>query len=138
MKMNLSSLKKTIISLEDSLSVYNKYENQDDKKLKVSLKESVIQSFEVSYEMSRKMMERYLKEYRDEKVDQMTVNNIFRLGEKNGILSSAEDWFDYRKKRNLTSHVYDSDIAEEVFLTARRFLEDARFLLKRLEEKIEN
>ena len=43
MKLSLSPFKKTIESLEDSLSVYDKYENTEDAKLKVSLKESVIQ-----------------------------------------------------------------------------------------------
>ena len=138
MKINLSSLEKTIRSLEDSLSVYDKYENTEDKKLKVALKESVIQSFEVSYEMSRKMMKRYLKESIGEDTDQMVIKDIFRLGEKSGILSSAELWFDYKEKRNKTSHIYDVKIAEEVFLTGRKFLEDARFLLERLEKKIES
>ncbi len=138
MKINLSPLEKTIRSLESSLLVYDKYENTEDKELKVSLKESVIKSFEMCYEMSRSLMDRYLKEYTDEKVDQMTIHDIFRHGEKNGILSSAEIWFDYRKKRNQTSHVYDINIAEEVFLTARNFLEDVRFLFKKLEEKIES
>lgn len=138
MKMSLSTLKKTIVSLEDSLSVYNKYENTEDKKLKVALKESVIQSFEVSYEMSRKMIERYLKESVGKDTDQMVIRDVFRLGEKVGILADALAWFDYKEKRNQTSHVYDVNVAEEVFLTGRRFLEDARFLLKKLEERIEN
>lgn len=138
MKLNLSSFKKTIRSLESSLSVYDRYENAEDKELKVSLKESVIQSFEVCYEMSRKMMERYLKESVGKDTDQMVIKDIFRLGEKVGILADALDWFDYKEKRNQTSHIYDVNIAEEVFLTGRRFLEDARFLLKKLEEKIEN
>lgn len=138
MKMSLSTLEKTVRSLESSLSVYDRYENTEDKELKIALKESVIQSFEVSYEMSRKMMKRYLKESVGEDTDQMVIKDIFRLGEKSGILSSAESWFDYKEKRNQTSHIYDVKIAEEVFLTSRKFLQDARFLLEKLEEKIES
>jgi len=137
-KIDLLLLQKTIQSLEDSLSVYNRYENTEDEKLKISLKESVIQSFGVSYEMSRKMMIRYLKKYSGENIDQMGIQDIFRLGQKSGILSDAENWFKYKEKRDQTSHTYDAGIAEEVFLIARHFLEEARFLLKKLEKKIED
>ena len=68
----------------------------------------------------------------------MSFSDIFRLGERSGILSGAEAWFDYREKRNKTSHIYDANRAEEVFLTARDFLEDVRFLLRKLEEKIDS
>ena len=138
MKINLSSLKKTIQSLENSFSVYDRYEETKDENLKISLKESVIQSFEVSYEVSRKIMMRYFKEYGSEDIDQMTIQDIFRLAHKNGIISGAQKWLEYRKNRNATSHTYDVDVAEQVFIVARKFLDDVRFLYGKLEEKIES
>lgn len=137
-KINLSSLKKTIQSLENSFCVYEKYEKTKDENLKISLKESIIQSFEVSYETSRKTMMRYFREYGGEDIDQMTIQDIFRLAHKNGIISSTQEWLEYRKHRNATSHTYDVDVAEQVFIAAGKFLDDVRFLHEKLEKKIES
>ncbi len=134
-KLNLSALEKTIKSLERSLELCDEFKGT--KKLQEALRESVIQSFEVCYEVARRLMFRYLKQATDERVDEMAVHDVFRLGHRSGILSHVSSWFEYRKKRNLTSHIYNADIAEEVFCAAAPFLKDAKFLLKKLEEKIE-
>ena len=138
MKLNLTSLRKTVKSLEVKLFVHDKYKNTEDKDLKIALRESVIQSFEVCYEFSQKIMRRYLKEYVGKDTDQMIVKDVFRLAEKSGVISSTAKWLEYRENRNNTSHVYDPKIADRVFLSAKGFLEDARFLLKKLEDKIES
>ena len=138
MKLELTSLEKSIKSLSESIEVFEKYQNTKDEKLKRSLKESVIQTFEVSYEMCKKMLRRYISMYKDEKIDQLTIIEMFKLSEKFGLLSSSEDWFEYRAKRNVTSHTYDAGVAEDVFDSAKLFLEDAKIVFQKLKEKIES
>lgn len=60
---------------------------------------------------------------------------IQRMGFEQGLLKDPEAWFEYLDKRNLTSHTYNPLAAEQVFACAGSFLQDAQFLLARLEEK---
>ena len=45
------------------------------------------------------------------------------------------EWFDYREKRNLTSHVYDEEKARQVYGVISGFAESAASLLTRLKER---
>ena len=46
-----------------------------------------------------------------------------------------EDWLDYRKMRNITSHTYDESKARQVYNGIFDFLESSRFLLKQLQQR---
>lgn len=46
-----------------------------------------------------------------------------------------EDWLDYRKMRNITSHTYDESKAQQVYNGISDFLESSRFLLKQLQQR---
>ena len=134
MALDLSSFAKTITALEESLAIYNKYKGTDEKHER-SLKRGGIQAFVTSYEMARKMFIRYLKEYYDENFDQMPIRDIFRYGQKVGILSDAEKWFTYKSNRDQSSHTYDLSIAEQVFSTSYDFLQEAKYALKQMEQR---
>ena len=136
MSLDLSSLEKAVLALETSLNVYHRFESSEDHNLKQSLKSGVIQSFEVAYEMSCKMLKRYLKEYTNENPNEMNIQDIFRSGNTLGLISNVDNWFDYRRKRNLTSHTYNANIAEEVFNGADNFLSEVQLLLDCLKKKI--
>jgi nucleotidyltransferase substrate binding protein (TIGR01987 family) len=64
--------------------------------------------------------------------DILTKKDIFRQAAKYQLLSDPEAWFGHYEARNDTSHVYDSDIAQQTFERARLFLVDAQALLQRL------
>ena len=86
--------------------------------------------------MARKMLVRYLKEYYDENFDQMPIRDIFRYGQRVGVLSDAEKWFTYKNNRDNSSHTYDLSIADQVFDATDDFLQEAQYVLEQMEQKI--
>lgn len=67
----------------------------------------------------------------------MAFQTLIRTGSEQGLLLSGWDrWADYRKARGTTSHIYDEEKAREVFEIVPTFLEEARFLLERLSQKM--
>ena len=135
MSIDLSSFEKAIAALENSLIIYNQYKGTDENH-EQALKGSAIHAFVISYEMARNMFVRYLKEYYTEDFDRMFTHDIFRYGQKVGILSDAEKWFKYKTSRDKTSHTYDLEIAEQVFSMTSDFLEEAKYALKQMKQGV--
>jgi nucleotidyltransferase substrate binding protein (TIGR01987 family) len=138
MKLDLSSLQKAVESLEKTIKVAG---NQDlaaelDNDAKDAIKAGVIQNFEFTYELCWKFIRRWLKENADveEAEYPRTRKEIFRLAARFGLIKEPMSWFSYGDARNLTSHTYDEDKAETVYETAVDFIEDAKYLLERLQE----
>ncbi len=53
------------------------------------------------------------------------------------LLSEPGDWDSYRTARGSTSHAYNEELADRVFQGIPEFLDEARYLLKQLQEKNE-
>src|SRR5436305_14256680 len=68
-------------------------------------KAGAIQAFEVSYELAKNTIRKLLV-MRAQEVP-ITPKEVFRLAALEGLISDAEEWFNFAKKRNLTSHTYD-------------------------------
>ena len=135
MSLHLDSLAKSINILERSLEVASTL-NTSDENLQETVRAGVVHNFEVAYEQSSKMIRRWLKEnIVDTSGEGITQRNIFRLGAENQLISDSERWMEYREARNLTSHTYNEDAAENVFMEATEFIHDAKQLLSVLEER---
>jgi hypothetical protein len=64
----------------------------------------------------------------------MTSPTLIRTASENGLLRSGWDvWFDIRKARNLTSHVYNEETARQVVELIPLFAEEAEYLYSKLE-----
>jgi nucleotidyltransferase substrate binding protein (TIGR01987 family) len=90
-----------------------------------------IQCFEFTFELSWKMLQRTLK------VQGVTTGSpmqVFRAGKEAGFIDSIEVWAGFLKQRNLTTHTYNKDTAEEIYLTAQAFPAHVKELLRRMEE----
>ena len=135
MSIDFSSFEKAIAALENSLIIYKQYQGTDENH-EQALMGSAIHAFVVGFEMARKMLVRYLKEYYAENFDQMSIHDTFRYGQKVGILSDAEKWFKYKTSRDETSHTYDLEIAEKVFSMTGDFLEEAKYALKQMQQRV--
>ena len=139
MKLDLSSLRKAIDSLEKTLKVAESKSlvAELDNDVKDAIRAGVIQNFEFTYELCWKFMRRWLRENADieEAEYPRTRKELFRLAARSGLIKDPLSWFSYSDARNLTSHTYDEDKAESVYETAVGFLEDARYLLDRLQER---
>jgi len=129
--LDLSSLEKALTSLEYAVERSQK-EPKDEE-----VRDSVIQRFEYSYELSWKMLKRQLEidSQTPASIDAMGFKEMIREGAERGLIDNPEVWFEYRRQRNITSHVYNETKAISVYETALVFLQDAKLLLQKLKQR---
>ena len=71
-----------------------------------------------------------------EQFDAMAFADLIRSANEQGLLlGDWSSWKIYREMRSKTSHTYDEEIAIEVVQVIPAFLEEARHLLKQLQER---
>jgi nucleotidyltransferase substrate binding protein (TIGR01987 family) len=75
-------------------------------------KAGAIQAFEICYELSWKTMKRILA-YRG--IEANSPREVFRLAAREKLIDDLDNWFEFIEKRNLTTHVYNLEIANEIF-----------------------
>jgi nucleotidyltransferase substrate binding protein (TIGR01987 family) len=105
------------------------------------MRAGAIQAFEFTYELSIRMIKRYLEQVsaNPAEVDELSFRNLIRRAGQQGLLRSELDaWMGHRANRGTTSHTYNDERAERVFQGIPEFLEEARCLLKQLQEKNEH
>ncbi len=136
MILDLTAMQKAVKSLEDGVGnacdggFMNRL-TESQQKLVIA---GVIQNFEFSYELSWKFIKRWLSEnIGSTYVDGVTRRELFRLAAQSRLIDDVDKWMFYHAARNQTSHIYNEDIAREVFDTAKDFSLAAKDLLVRLE-----
>lgn len=134
--LDYSSLEKAISTLEVAINSYESRKNTSEQAERDLMRDGVIQRFEYTFELSWKMIKRYLEMYGLERVDKLNNRELFRIGFENGLIKDPTRWFDYLTDRNQTSHIYDPDVAADVFTSAEEFLIDAKYLLDQFKERI--
>lgn len=88
---------------------------------------ATIQAFEVSFELGWKLLKARLKE---EGLDLATPKAVLRAAGDAGMIESVEDWLGYLRARNLTSHTYNREVADQVYAVIEGgFLVAARRLI---------
>lgn len=131
-KLDLSPLLNTVNRLAEGLTRYE-MDIAD-----TQIRDGMIQRFEFSYEISHKMLKRYLEAVSPtpEQFDAMAFADLIRSGNEQGLLlSDWSQWRKYREMRSKTSHTYDEEVAIQVVQGIPAFLEEARYLLKQLQER---
>ncbi|HCL55963.1 MAG TPA: nucleotidyltransferase [Spirochaetia bacterium] len=76
-------------------------------------KQGLIQGFEYTHELAWNLLKDYLTEQGI--VGLIGSKDCTREAFKNGLVSSGEIWMDMIQARNLTSHTYDTQLAEKVY-----------------------
>jgi nucleotidyltransferase substrate binding protein (TIGR01987 family) len=102
------------------------------------IRDGLIQRFEFTYDLSAKTLRRAIEATADipEQVDQMTFPTLIRTAsEQDLLLGSWIEWHGYRNMRNITAHTYDEAKARDVVERIPAFLEEARALLERLQQR---
>jgi nucleotidyltransferase substrate binding protein (TIGR01987 family) len=138
MKLDLSSLRKAVSSLERTLKVAadakfmeGLSDDQSD-----AVRAGAIQNFEFTYELCWKFMKRWLESnLGSSHVEGVARRELFRLAAESKLISDVDKWMEYHDARNETSHTYDEETAADVFGTAGEFARDAKMFLKALEAK---
>lgn len=133
MALDISSLEKAIIRLEEGLTRYQ--QDVDD----TQIRDGLIQRFEFTYELSHKMLKRYLESASatPEDYDQMPFQDIVRSGNEQALLlNDWPVWRKYRDMRSKTSHTYDEEKALEVVAVIPDFLAEAIYLRNQLKKRL--
>lgn len=97
-------------------------------------RDASIQRFEYSFELCWKLLKRYF--FLKTGIEEFQIKNIFREAAKQGLIENVDNWFIYHTARNLTSHTYNEQTAEETYQAAKKFAIDARLLLENLERSL--
>jgi nucleotidyltransferase substrate binding protein (TIGR01987 family) len=134
----LSSLQRSVSALAGVLAKSDDTEfmsNLDDV-ARNAVRAGVIKHFEFTYELCWKFIKRWLEtNVSATAADGVTRRELFRLGAENRLIDDVEQWMRYHEARNLTSHIYQPEIAESVYNTAHDFARDAARLLAALEAR---
>lgn len=124
--LDLSSLLNAVLRLEEAFASVPGNDLERD---------GCIQRFEYTYELCWKMMRRQLILMEAGDADLLGRRELFREAARRGLIDDPELWFSFQKARNLTSHNYDADKAEETYLAAKAFVPQARKLLDELSNR---
>jgi nucleotidyltransferase substrate binding protein (TIGR01987 family) len=101
-------------------------------------RDAVIQRFEFTYGLCASMLKRHLAQIAAVEPDRdITFPALIRTASESGLLRSGWDvWYEFRKARNLTSHVYNEETARQVVEQIPAFAEEADFLYRELERTV--
>lgn len=138
MSLDLSPLENAVAQLAEALDLCSSELVRSNPQLKKHLRAATIQAFEFTYEVSLKMLRRHMTLDADSpvEIDRMSFNSFIREAYgKNMVRSDLVAWQKYRESRAITSHTYSEDKAQAVFGRAPDFLNEARYLLDRLQER---
>jgi len=101
---------------------------------KDGLRAGVIKNFDITYELSWKLMKRWLEEAGLVPLPIPTTRKaLFRLAAEQHLIADAEDWLEHHKLRISTTHEYSEAIANFVTSTVNGFIDDAKYLVEKLE-----
>lgn len=95
-------------------------------------REGLIQRFEYTYELASKTLQDFLKD--KGYLDVNGPNTVLTQSFQDGYIVDGDGWRRMKKSRELTSHTYDSDTAEEI---AEAIFTSYFDLLKELETRLE-
>lgn len=93
-------------------------------------KAGAVQAFEFSYELAWKTLKRVLA-YQG--IEVASPRETFRAAALENLIDDPEQWFDFIRKRNLTVHIYNQKVAEEIFQFLPVFLAEFKKLMMTLQ-----
>jgi nucleotidyltransferase substrate binding protein (TIGR01987 family) len=135
--IDYSAFENALSQLETSLGYLNSELSSKDPGLRKQFRAATIQAFEFTYELAVKMIRRQLSEIVANPADlpQIAFMDLIRTAADAGLVRAPAPFRTYRDKRNITSHTYDEDTAENILSVLDDFLTDMRFLLGELQRR---
>jgi len=106
-KQRFQNYKKALTTLKNAAELAASRELTDLEK------QGTIQSFEFTFELAWNVMKDYLEEQGITGI--IGSKNAIRYAFNKGLIDDGEVWMDMVKDRNVASHVYDEETAEELF-----------------------
>lgn len=96
-------------------------------------RDGIIQRYEFSVELTWKTAKKVLEQ---NSIETDVPKNVFREMARIGWISNPEVWFDFIKQRNKASHIYNEEIAKEIFEVIPSFIIESRKVFEVLKQKI--
>lgn len=127
-KINVTALENSLNSLKIAQEEYLKEKNE-------FVRDSVIQRFEYTYALAVKFIQRYIELNipNQDDINSFTFNQLIRQANEMGVLkNNLENWIIYRQMRNITSHTYDEEKAEQVLSIMEDFIQEVDFLIGKI------
>lgn len=118
------------INIGSLLKAFNKFEQFRQNLDTEQEQAGAIQAFEYCFELIWKTMKRLL-ETRGKIAN--SPREAFRMAGLEGFIKDPEIWFDFLKKRNITVHTYEGEVAQEVINVFPDFSLEARTFLKNID-----
>lgn len=104
------------------------------------MRDALIQRFEFTYELSHKTLKRYLRQIsaNPAEFDEIAFQDLIRRASQQNLLKGEwPDWKKYRDMRARSSHAYGEQIAIDLVEEIPGFLEEAQYLLRQLEARLQ-
>lgn len=134
--LGLTALQKAVSSLKNAVdtAANTGFMNSLDENAIAVIKAGVIRNFEFTYELCWKFIKRWLSENENySSIDSLSRKDLYRKGIEYGLIDNFDKWMAFHKARNLTSHTYNMNAADEIFELAKDFLTESAKLLQELE-----
>jgi nucleotidyltransferase substrate binding protein (TIGR01987 family) len=139
-KLDISALKKAAQAFENALVFAGKVEAKPSNEREFyefeTASAAVIQHFEFSYELCWKTMKRFIEMDIGSEADILTRKDIFRISAEKRLINDFDRWVEFQRARNRTSHVYDEEVANEVYQIAKTFADYLQKFVKTIEQRI--
>jgi nucleotidyltransferase substrate binding protein (TIGR01987 family) len=94
-----------------------------------------LKCFEYCFELSWKTMKRMLEARGVRDIN--SPRTVFVAAFQNKLIDNLDAWNSFIAQRNLTSHTYDEDLADEVFRLLPRFAQHLDAFLKTAERELQ-
>jgi nucleotidyltransferase substrate binding protein (TIGR01987 family) len=133
MTLDITPFRNAVMRLREGMVRYR--QNIED----TQIRDGLIQRFEFTYELSHKMLKRFLVATSPSptEFDEMSFADLIRTGNERGLLlGNWPAWKTYRDMRSKTSHTYAEEVALDVVAGIDGFLEEADYLLARLQDRL--
>lgn len=125
-RLSVEALERAVAALEEGFREYEAHPV-------LTMRDGVIQRFEMTMDLAWKLLQRTLKDVLAISPGLMrTRQDLFRLAAEYELITDTERWLGHYEARNQTSHIYDGDLANQVFALIPAFLPDVRELVARL------
>lgn len=127
MKNIMLQFNKAILSLEEIILIGLSEKNEE--LFDLIIRDATIQRFEYVFEFTIKVIRVYIKNNysKASSYDEFSFKDNIRVALQLHITTaSLEDWICFRDARNKTSHTYSEAIAQEVYQSAKKFVNIAR------------
>lgn len=138
LKLKMERFSKALGTLEWSLNDLSKIDPDEHHDRYLAMQDSVIKRFEYCHELFWKFLKFYLQMQVGIVIEGAGSRKVFNLARDEGLLSESEFeiCLGMIEKRNLSSHTYDDEMADEVAGSVSPYFEVMKRVLDKLSQSI--